>query len=109
MLRRLLIAAFVLTSPLSAQMCTARRLSGEYGMQLTGMARISGQEAPLADFANLTVADDGSVSGYSSVNFNGVLLGNPVTGTIELHPDCSVALALQDDSGAFQHFSGIAT
>jgi len=42
-------------------------------------------------------------SGYSSVNFNGLLLGNPVTGKYEVATDCAMNWSLQDDSGAFQH------
>jgi hypothetical protein len=71
-----------------------------------GVVTISGTEAPAASLATLTLAADHTVSGYSSVNFNGLLLGNPVTGTYELRPDCTLILALQDDSGAFQHFRG---
>jgi len=38
--------------------------------------------------------------------FSGLLLGNPVTGTYEAKTDCTITWQLQDDSGAFQHFSG---
>src|SRR5207249_5086028 len=47
-----------------------------------------------------------SVTGTASATFSGVLLGNPVTGTYEAKSDCSVIWKLQDDSGAFQNFSG---
>jgi hypothetical protein len=35
-------------------------------------------------------------------------LGNPVTGIFEAHWDCTISWSLQDDSGASQHFSGVA-
>jgi hypothetical protein len=41
--------------------------------------------------------------------FAGYLLGNPVTGTYEALWDCTITWSLQDDSGAFQHFTGVAT
>ena len=46
------------------------------------------------------------MSGTASATFSGLLLGNPVTGTYEAKSHCSVAWKLQDDSGAFQNFSG---
>jgi hypothetical protein len=112
MLRTVILQALmasVLIASLPAQMCTGRTISGQYGMQLSGTATISGTQAPAAVLATLTLSDNGTLSGYASVNFNGLLLGNPVTGTYELRPDCTVLLALQDDSGAFQHFRGKAT
>jgi len=105
----ILAVAFVLTSPVHAQLCTGKRLWGPYGMQLSGLATISGAQDPIADLARLTLSYDGTVSGYSSVNFKGLLLGNPASGTYELHPDCTFALSLQDDSGGWQHFRGVAT
>src|SRR6266571_2957022 len=102
----IIFVAPLLAVSLRAQMCTGRTLSGPYGLQLSGIATISGTEAPVAALATLTFSDSGTVSGYSSVNFNGLLLGNPVTGTYELQPDCTLVMALQDDSGAFQHFRG---
>src|SRR5262249_20352313 len=50
--------------------------------------------------------DAGKISGTSSVNFNGLFLGNPVTGIYELKTDCSITWSLQDDSGGWQHFRG---
>src|SRR5205814_2680112 len=47
------------------------------------------------------------VTGYSSVNFNGLLLGNPVTGNYEVSSDCKLSWRLQDGSGGFQRFSGV--
>ena len=46
------------------------------------------------------------MSGVSSVNFNGLFLGNPVTGTYKLQTDCSMTWSFQDDSGNWQHFEG---
>ena len=57
----------------------------------------------------MVLAGDGAISGYSTVMFAGLLLGNPVTGTYEARSDCTISWSLQDDSGAFQHFSGVAT
>lgn len=68
---------------------------------------ISGAETPIAVVARLVFDGEKSIAGYSSVNFNGLSLGNPVTGTYEVKPDCSMSWSLQDDSGAFQHFSGV--
>src|SRR5215472_1769723 len=95
-----------LAASLSGQMCSGLVLSGAYGLQLAGSVTISGTEAPAVSLATLTISDDRAITGYSSVNFNGLLLGNPITGTYELHPDCTLLLSLRDDSGAFQHFRG---
>jgi len=48
----------------------------------------------------------GALSGTSTVNFDGFLLGNPVTGTYQVRGDCTLSWSLQDNSGAFQHFTG---
>ena len=48
----------------------------------------------------------GHINGYSSVNFGGLFLGNPVTGNYAFNTDCSLTFELQDDSGAWQHFRG---
>ena len=57
----------------------------------------------------LVFTDDGAVSGYSSVNFAGFFLGNPISGNYEIQEDCSLSWNLQDGSGAQQHFQGVAT
>src|SRR5436190_6840285 len=103
---RTVILATVFLATLRAQMCTGRTISGPYGLQLSGNVTISGTEAPAAALATVNLSDDGKITGYSSVNFDGLLLGNPVTGTYELNPDCVLVLSLQDDSGAIQHFRG---
>ena len=77
MLRTALVLAPLLVSLLRGQMCTGRTLSGPYSLLLSGAVTISGKEAAAAALANLTLADDGKVAGQSSVNFDGLLLGNP--------------------------------
>src|SRR5712692_6698813 len=101
----LLVSSVALAFP--APRCTEANLAGPYGLQLSGEALISGTPAPAAAIARLVFDGQKSVNGYSSVNFNGLLLGNPVTGTYEVNSDCTMSWKLQDDSGAFQHFSGI--
>jgi hypothetical protein len=102
-----MIAAALMSAPARAvQRCSTSDLNGAYGMQLTGRTTISGTSAPAALLARLIFDGDGGVSGYSSVNFNGLLLGNPVTGNYQVSSDCTLSLGLRDDSGAWQHFSG---
>ena len=67
-----------------------------------------GMPKPTASLGRITFDGSGSLSGTSSATFGGLLLGNPVTGTYEAKSDCSVTWKLQDDSGAFQNFSGTA-
>jgi hypothetical protein len=90
----------------AATSCTGREVGGSYGLQLSGLTTISGVATPIAVLARLVFDGEKSIAGSSSVNFNGLLLGNPVTGTYEVKPDCTMSLSLQDDSGAFQHFGG---
>jgi len=105
----LLTLISVLVLPLCAEVCNPTDLQGPYGFQLSGETAISGQPVPVANIGRLVLAGDGGISGYSTVMFDGYLLGNPVTGTYEARWDCTIAWSLQDDSGAFQHFSGVAT
>jgi hypothetical protein len=93
----------------AADVCGRDDLYGPYGFQFSGTTTISGSETPLAGIGRIEFGDDGAVSGTSSVNFNGWYLGNPVTGTYEFNTDCRMSMSLQDDSGAFQHFSGTVT
>ena len=93
----------------AADYCNPRDFLGTYGFQLTGETTISGEPQPAATLGRLVFDEDGGVSGTSSVKFAGLLLGNPVTGTYEAHRNCSVSWSLQDDSGGYQHFSGVAT
>jgi hypothetical protein len=93
----------------TAAVCNPAEFYGPYGMQLSGMSQISGSPQPVAVVGRLVFETGGKVSGTSSLNFNGLFLGNPVTGTYEFHDDCSLTMNLQDDSGAFQHFEGNGT
>jgi len=86
--------------------CNPTSLAGHYAFQLSGATAISGTPKTTASLGRLTFDGSGSVSGTASATFSGVLLGNPVTGTYEAKADCSVTWKLQDDSGAFQNFSG---
>ena len=95
--------------PLCAAVCNPNDLQGPYGFQLSGETTISGESKPVANLGRMVLAGDGAISGYSTVMFAGLLLGNPVTGTYEARSDCTISWSLQDDSGAFQHFSGVAT
>lgn len=91
----------------AANVCSETEVEGPYGAQLSGMTRIAGTAKPAVSLARLVFDANKSVAGYSSVNFDGLLLGNPVTGTYEIKSDCTMSWSLQDDSGAFQNFSGI--
>ena len=90
----------------AANVCGRDDVRGPYGFQLSGITTISGESKPAVSLARLVFDDDGKINGYSSVNFDGLLLGNPVTGSYEAGSDCKLSFSLQDDSGAFQHFSG---
>lgn len=89
----------------AADSCYPARLAGSYAFQIAGQTSISGVSQPAAGLGRITF-DGGKVSGTSSVKIGGFLIGNPVTGTYEAKPDCTVTWQLQDDSGGFQHFSG---
>ena len=95
--------------PLCADVCNPADLQGPYGFQLYGDTTISGEAKPVSNLGRMVLAADGGISGYSMTMFAGFLLGNPVTGVYEAHWDCTISWSLQDDSGAFQHFSGVAT
>jgi hypothetical protein len=94
--------------PLCADVCNPAVLQGPYGFQLSGDTTISGESKPVSNLGRMVLAADGGISGYSTTMFAGILLGNPVTGVYEAHWDCTISWSLQDDSGAFQHFSGVA-
>jgi hypothetical protein len=84
-------------------------VEGAYGFQLSGSSNISGKPTPVGGVGRLVFESDRrTVSGYSSVNFNGFFLGNPVTGSWEFQTDCTLTWTMQDDSGNFQHFKGTA-
>jgi len=98
--------AAALATPAHADACDPAKLSGAYGFELSGQTTISGDSKPVVSVGRLVFDGHGVLSGYSSVNFAGYFLGNPVTGVYEAHTDCTISWSLQDDSGAFQHFTG---
>ena len=100
-----LLLALPITVAQAADNCYPAALAGSYAFQIAGQTTISGAPQPTAVLGRITF-DSGKVSGTSSVKIAGFLLGNPVNGTYEAKSDCSVAWQLQDDSGAYQHFSG---
>jgi len=106
--REILLLALVSFCGWSADVCDPRQFQGSYAFQLSGEARISsdGLPKPAASLGNLKFDGSGGVSGYSSAEFAGYLQGNPTTGKYEAHTDCSIDWSMQDDSGAYQHFSG---
>jgi len=91
----------------AADSCNPRDLQGSYGYLLSGETSISGKPQPATSLGRIVLDDSGGISGYSSVMIAGFLLGNSVTGTFESHRDCTASWSLQDDSGGFQHFSGV--
>src|SRR6202167_1499823 len=90
----------------AADVCDPAKLEGAYGFQLSGHTTISADSKPVVSVGRLVFDGHGVLSGYASVNFAGYFLGNPVTGSYEAHDDCTISWSLQDDSGAFQHFTG---
>jgi hypothetical protein len=90
----------------TAQVCSRTDLSGAYGFRLAGTSTIAGTPKPIAAVGRL-VFESGRITGTSSVNFDGLFLGNPVTGTYAFQEaNCSITFELQDDSGAWQRFGG---
>lgn len=101
------LLSFLISAPArAADACRDDELEGPYGFLLSGQTAISGAATPVVSLGRIVLDDDGGVSGQASVHFNGLLLGNPVTGAYEVNSDCTMTMSLQDDSGAFQHFSG---
>ena len=100
------LAAALAVPACAADACDPAKLEGAYGFQLSGHTTISGDSKPVVSVGRLVFDGHGVLSGYASVNFAGFFLGNPVTGTYEAHDDCIISWSLQDDSGAFQHFTG---
>jgi hypothetical protein len=95
--------------PAAAAVCGLTDIEGAYGFQLSGSSTISGRPSPVGGVGRLVFEGNRrTVSGYSSVNFNGFFLGNPVNGSYEFESDCTLTWSMQDDSGAFQHFKGTA-
>ena len=89
----------------AADVCNPADLIGPYAFQLTGLTNISGTPKPTSSLGRIAFDGHGSLSGTASATFAGFLLGNPVTGSYVAKSD-SVIWKLQDDSGAFQNFSG---
>src|SRR5438445_600480 len=85
-----ILMALAMLPARAAYECNKQAISGPYGFQLSGMTTISGTSAPAVGIARIVFDGDGNISGYSSVNYNGLLLGNPVTGTYEVATDCAV-------------------
>ena len=90
----------------AADVCNPVDVIGPYAFQLTGLTNISGTPKPTSSLGRIAFDGHGSLSGTASATFAGLLLGNPVTGSYVAKSDCSVIWKLQDDSGAFQNFSG---
>jgi hypothetical protein len=111
-MRRLLLLLCLMVLgglPASAQVCGSADVQGAYGFQLSGTTTIGVDgPQPLVAIGRLVFDAERVVSGVSSVDLNGYFLGNPVTGTYEFKTDCTLTFQLQDDSGAFQHFTGVA-
>ncbi len=106
---RWLLFLAVVSQAHSADVCDPRKFDGAYGVQLSGNTTISGTPKPVAVIGRLVFDGQGGITGYMSVNFTGYLLGNPVTGKYDAHTNCALNWSLQDDSGAYQHFSGTMT
>lgn len=107
--RSLIMIALAAILPVSAQVCDPRALEGPYAFQLSGTTTISGSSKPVAGLGLLEFDGEGGISGTASVNFAGLYLGSPVKGEYEAHANCTVTWSLRDDSGAFQHFTGVFT
>jgi len=106
LVRTLLLAAALSLPGYAVNPCSNAAVTGPYGLHLSGISTISGSPAPFASLSRTAFDGEGHITGYSSVNFNGLLLGNPVTGTYDVKRDCTISFSLQDDSGGFQHFAG---
>ena len=100
------LIAFVLPLGHAADVCNPANFPGAYGFLLSGTATITGEAKPVVSVARVVFDDSGKVSGTSSVNFRGLLLGNSVTGDYALTSDCSLTWKLQDPSGNVQNFAG---
>src|ERR1043166_2141538 len=99
---RVLVLAALLVGAAWAEACGRDDLFGAYGFRLAGTTTISGEPRPLAVIGRVVFEADRHVSGTSSVNFNGLFLGNPVTGNYDFRTDCSLTFEFQDDSGGWQ-------
>jgi hypothetical protein len=102
------LASILLASAIAsaAATCTENDVQGSYGFELTGATTITGLPKSVSGVGRLDLGPDGKITGISSINFDGMYLGNPVTGAYEVKEDCTMTWRLQDDSGAWQHFAG---
>jgi hypothetical protein len=100
------VYALFLRAACAGDVCDPAIFPGPYGALLSGTTTISGELKPVAVVSRLVFDSSGKVTGTSSVNFAGLLLGNPVTGEYTLKDDCTLTWKLQDDSGNWQNFSG---
>lgn len=92
----------------AAEVCGPYDILGAYGFQLSGATTIGVDgPQPMVAIGRLVFDEDHNVTGVSSADLAGYFLGNPVTGSYSFHTDCSLTFALQDDSGTYQHFSGV--
>jgi len=105
-MRKTWLFVMALLPAYAADYCDPVKLAGPYAFQLSGLTTISGVQKPTASIGRVVFDGRGGLSGTASATFSGFLLGNPVTGTYEAKQDCSVTWKLQDDSGAFQNFTG---
>lgn len=106
----LLCLAAISGLPLAAQACGRDDVQGAYGFQLSGTINIgTNGPQPMAAVGLLVFDGHGAVGGVSSAALDGYFLGNPATGSYSFKTDCSLRFELRDDSGATQHFSGVAT
>ena len=103
---RYVCAGALLNPGHAADVCNPAIFPGVYGLMLSGTTTISGESKQVVSVARLVFDNSGKVTGTSSVNFGGLLLGNPVTGEYTLKSDCSLGWKLQDDSGNLQNFAG---
>ena len=110
MWKRWLLVLACSTAAQAADACNPAILAGPYAFQLSGMTAVSGTPQPAVSIGRIVFdgnsGGSGKLNGTSSVTFSGLLLGNPVTGSYEAKADCTITWKLQDDSGAFQNFSG---
>jgi hypothetical protein len=103
---RLLLLYLCAASAHAADICDPVRFGGPYAFLLSGMTAIGSAPQPTVSIGRIIFDGSGKISGTSSATFSGLLLGNPVTGSYEARRDCTLNWQLQDDSGAFQHFTG---
>jgi hypothetical protein len=76
-----LIAAALGLPAYAVNPCSNAAATGPYGLHLSGTSStIPGSPQPFASMSRLVFHGGGNINGYSAVNFNGLLLGNPVIG-----------------------------